>query len=175
MLHIKTNKKSQNYSLLITKMGIFKLLFKARLDGIDSILFPTEISWFCKIACASCREVHDKDVSFSINEQVQTKGSRGNFNFVYTCKLCSKTSTIVYVHTSFSSYGDNERYSPIIELECRGLKILSWSIASGAMAVSSSGNKFSDTNFAENDWCDYDEEMGQLVGVYEIDTKVEEC
>lgn len=156
-------------------MGIFRLLFKARLDNIETILFPGEISWFCKIVCASCREVHDKDVSFSINEQVQTKGSRGTFNFAYSCKLCSKTSTIVYVHTSFFPYRDNESYSPIIELECRGLKILSWTIVSGAIAVSGSGNEFSDTNFAENDWCGYDEELGQLVGVYEIDTKVEEC
>jgi Eukaryotic protein of unknown function (DUF866) len=154
-------------------MGVFEILFKAKLDGVCEVFPQEDMRWYFIVSCSNCNEVNDREIYFSYNEQIEVNGTRGVFNFAMKCKVCSKGITMNFVNKPGLKYSQSEQFQKIAEIESRGGKVVSWRPSRGFCVVSESGTAFLDVNFEELDWVEYDEQAAQLLGVYEIETLVQ--
>ena len=154
-------------------MGIFDLFFKARLDSVNEILISEDFRWYFLISCTNCGEENDREIYLNSKDLCEISGSRGTFNFAMKCKVCAKVITISILPRSVFPYHDSENFQKIAQFDVRGAKITHWRAPSGFNVVCGSGFVFEDINIEEADWVEYDNQGQTLVGVYEIETKVE--
>ena len=154
-------------------MGIYDLLFRARLEGVAEVRAQADMRWFFRVQCSNCGEENDREIYLHGNEDVQDEGSRGSFNFIMKCKGCSKSVTLNLLHKSVSAYTDSENFQRIAQVDARGLRVLAWRTSQGLNAYCQSGRVFEDINVEEADWTEYDEEGALVVGIYEITTSVQ--
>jgi len=150
-------------------MGFFRLLFKARLEGVQEVVPAEGKEWVLGVKCSSCGEDHHKEVIVDPTKQQEHSGTRGTFNFIMKCKFCDHLGTINF--RSAKSYKSNEEMQEVADLECRGLIVTKWEPGPNWAIVTSSGKQFEES-LEESDWCEYDEDLEQVVGVYEIQTDV---
>lgn len=68
--------------------------------------------------------------------------------------------------------GNLEDFQPIGCIECRGLEIENCHISDGLKVISTSGAVFDEVDVSQGDWFDFDEALGQSVGISKIETKV---
>ncbi|CAL4137476.1 unnamed protein product, partial [Meganyctiphanes norvegica] len=159
----------------IVKMPVFKIQMSAQLENITNITAPgDDFQYVIKIRCNSCNEVCDKWLYISADESAEIPGSRGNANMVYKCKLCKKTHTldVLLQHRKPYTIDDVPNFKEIIAFECRGISVVEFKFADGwSCEGSESGTKFEDLCLDE-DWCDYDEESNQPVGISELESKI---
>lgn len=153
-------------------MGIYNLLFKARLDGVVEVHPQRDMRWYFRIACTSCGEENEKEVYLHADEESQEDGSRGVFNFIMKCKICTRTVTLNLIKNSVVGYKDSENFQKIAEIDARGIRVVSWKATRGLNVKCESGTVFEDINIEDADWVEYDEQAGGLIGVYEILTAV---
>lgn len=152
-------------------MGLSKLLFKARLDGVSEVQFSRQTRWYFVIVCVQCNERNEKDVQVRMDDEVQMAGSRGVFNFVTKCKFCERVSSLSFAERCRLTYSDSECFEEVAEIDGRGLRIERW-YAEDVNIVTNGGRTFQEVVFEEGDWVEFDEDQGALVGVYEVSTKV---
>ncbi|SPN98553.1 probable DUF866 domain protein [Cephalotrichum gorgonifer] len=148
------------------------LLLTADLSGVTN-LRPNDTEenpfWYTfTVQCTRCREVHDNNVSFNRFETHEMSGSRGEANFVWTCKSCKGKQASATFKLGPVAYEQSEPAKPqkILEVDCRGLELVSFSPEGGWLADGSdSGTKFTDIELVEGEWYDYDEKAGEEVGI----------
>jgi hypothetical protein len=160
------------YSALI--MGIYDLLFHARLENATSVFFSPDARWFFLTSCCNCRESNNKEIVVTRSDSVQAPGSRGFFNFTMKCKFCNSLSTLKFSDGTTQAYENSERMEKVECIEARGMKITKWRVADGISVQSESGKVFETVNLEEGDWVEYDEEIGGIVGVYDVNTDIAE-
>ncbi|KAJ9293237.1 hypothetical protein DTO271G3_7960 [Paecilomyces variotii] len=152
---------------------MLSLTLSAELSGVTD-LRPSDTPenpyfYTFKVQCTSCRETHPNWVSFNRFEEHEIPGSRGNANFVWTCKLCKKT------HSASVTAGPNaydvEKKSgqKIIDIDCRGLEFTEFKPDGEweAKGIESS-TPFSSIDLSEGEWYDYDEKAGEEVSIKDI-------
>ncbi|KAJ6102383.1 hypothetical protein N7486_004810, partial [Penicillium sp. IBT 16267x] len=117
-----------------------------------------------KVQCSSCRETHPNWVSFNRFEQHEIPGSRGEANFVWKCRLCTKTHTASIVSGPNVYEADEKKAGKkIIEMDCRGLEFVDFQAdgeweAKGAETTT----RFTQIDLMEGEWYDYDEKAGEV-------------
>jgi len=104
------------------------------------------------------------------------------------CKICENVGTINILSGSIKHYsvyatnqeieiedseeGSREEFKPICQCETRGLVIVSFRLNDGFTIESLTHKIWEDVDLSQGDWCEYDEDAGTVVGVYEIETRV---
>ncbi|KAJ5740253.1 hypothetical protein N7493_000125 [Penicillium malachiteum] len=153
---------------------MLSLVLQAELEGVTA-LRPTDTEenpyfYTFKVQCSSCRETHPNWVSFNRFEQHEIPGSRGEANFVWKCRLCTKThsaSITVGPHT-FEAEG-KKGGQKIIEMDCRGLEFVDFK-ADGEWEAkgTESSTPFAGIDLMEGEWYDYDEKSSEEVSIKDI-------
>ncbi|KAJ5497144.1 hypothetical protein N7463_009131 [Penicillium fimorum] len=154
------------------------LLVEAQLEGVTALV-PTDTEenpyfYTFKVKCTSCHETHPNWVSFNrfidVQETHEIPGSRGEANFVWKCRLCTKTHTASVI-SGPKPYEAQEKSKAqkILEIDCRGLEFIEFKPDGEweAKAVEST-TTFSGIDLMEGEWYDYDEKKGEEVSIKEI-------
>jgi len=156
-----------------------KLALKAVLENVTD-LQPASLDYtfFCKVQCSSCREVHPNVVGISRSDDREMSGSRGTANFVFRCTLCKRESSAVFddpkgkepvngAHTLEKS--ETNQASTIATFECRGCEFVAFEPrGSWKCKGAESGTVFDDIEFEDGRWDDYDEKSSEPVSVSDI-------
>ncbi|CAG8922529.1 unnamed protein product [Penicillium salamii] len=97
-------------------------------------------------------------------------GSRGEANFVWKCRLCTKTHT-ASITSGPKAYEAQEKQGSqkILEMDCRGLEFIEFKPDGEweAKGVDST-TTFTGIDLIEGEWYDYDEKKGEEVSIKEI-------
>ena len=129
--------------------------------------------WCLTLKCPQCGEKHKKDVFVSKSESHDVPGGRGTANFVMSCSLCKKHSSIEIVDISPSySSSDSEKLKTVMIADYRGIEPVTFK-PEGEWTCSGedSGSKFEIKDGAEiitDGWYDYDDEGGCEVSITEF-------
>ncbi|KAJ5713516.1 uncharacterized protein N7483_010697 [Penicillium malachiteum] len=153
---------------------MLSLVLKAELEGVTS-LRPTDTEenpyfYTFKVQCSSCRETHPNWVSFNRFEQHEIPGSRGEANFVWKCRLCTKThsASITVGPLTFEAEG-KKGGQKIIEMDCRGLEFVDFK-ADGEWEAkgTETSTPFTGIDLMEDEWYDYDEKSSEEVSIKDV-------
>lgn len=107
------------------------------------------------------------------------EGSKGQANYVYKCKLCERTSNIEYCKNTCKPYtNESEDWQTIATFECRGMELITFfpGDAFGCKGADS-GTLFGSLHgedaieFDSGDWCGFDEDANETVGVYGLKSR----
>ncbi|KAJ5636357.1 uncharacterized protein N7484_009670 [Penicillium longicatenatum] len=147
---------------------MLSLVLKAELEGVTD-LQPSDTEenpyfYTFKVQCSSCRETHPNWVSFNRFEQHEIPGSRGEANFVWKCRLCTKTHTASIVSGPNVYEADEKKAGKkIIEIDCRGLEFVDFQ-ADGEWEAkgAETSTRFKEIDLMEGEWYDYDEKAGEV-------------
>ncbi|KAJ5194914.1 uncharacterized protein N7498_008352 [Penicillium cinerascens] len=153
---------------------MLSLVLSAELEGVTG-LRPTDTEenpyfYTFRVQCTSCREMHPNWVSFNRFEQHEIPGSRGEANFVWKCRLCTKThSASIIAGPHVFEAQEKKKGQKIIDLDCRGLEFTDFK-PDGDWEVkgTESNTPFSTVDLSDGEWYDYDEKSGEEVSIKEI-------
>mmetsp|Transcript_31322 Transcript_31322/g.88825 ORF Transcript_31322/g.88825 Transcript_31322/m.88825 type:complete len:162 (+) Transcript_31322:246-731(+) len=158
-------------------MVLLCLHIKANLENIKSLTLPVGHIWCVTLQQSQGSERRPK-VEICENESHEIPGSKGNANFIMKWakddrKVC--TINIEHVKNYTRAYGedDNNQFVPIVGFDCRGAEPVDWHPQGGFRIESTGGAVFDNINLEEKEWCDYDDDAGLSVGVYELEWKFE--
>ncbi|KAI9481232.1 MAG: hypothetical protein EXX96DRAFT_565880 [Benjaminiella poitrasii] len=156
----------------MVKLGLY---FKADLENVTDLLPTNDYEWHFKVECTSCHEVDDSWISFNRQDEYEMNSSRGTANLVMRCKFCKRDMTAQF-EPSFKVKGydieKNSEFQQIAQFDCRGLELVnfqprdSWT-AKGA----ESDTVFEDIDLTEGEWAEYDEKLGEPVGISNIEVE----
>ncbi|EPS32693.1 hypothetical protein PDE_07653 [Penicillium oxalicum 114-2] len=156
------------------------LSLTAELEGVTG-LKPTDTEenpyyFTFKVQCTGCRETHPKWVTFNRFEKLEIPGSRGEANFVWKCRLCSKahSASITAGPHAYEAEEKKKKGRTIIELDCRGLEFVEFK-ADGEWEAqgAESSTSFTGIDLSEGEWYDYDEKTSEEVSIKEVKWSIE--
>lgn len=151
-------------------MGVIDLCISARFEGVKQLQTGSDFRWFVYITCTTCRQPHPKPVSIDQSSQLEAQGSRGAFNLSIRCKMCKAFMNANITSTSPCSYSETQM--PLASVEIRGLEIDRWEARDGFTIISEADDVLEDQDLTAGDWCEYAENFGNVVGVYDVETSV---
>ncbi|KAH8739163.1 hypothetical protein FG386_001030 [Cryptosporidium ryanae] len=157
-------------------MTIFVLYVKADFEGIEELIFPENYTWCVDIEQSAGPLTREK-ITIDPNEKIEMDNSRGTANYVMRWDSDKRQSTISCVKLNNISnmkvtFENSGKFVPIAAFDCRGINITKWNPTFGYVAVSNSGKKFDNIDLSELEWCDFDENTNESVGIYNITSEL---
>ncbi|KAG0148809.1 hypothetical protein CROQUDRAFT_74982 [Cronartium quercuum f. sp. fusiforme G11] len=152
-----------------------KLTLSAELTNLTDLSpsDPDTYNYFFKVQCSGCREVHDNWVGISKTDERSMTGGRGTANFVYKCQFCSKEASATFVvpnaKAPASIYSRDAQSVTLCVLDCRGCEFTEFD-PRGQWTCKGAETKsvFTEIEFEDGEWHDYDEAAGLPVSVTNI-------
>jgi hypothetical protein len=151
----------------------YLLQFKSTLENVSKVNFSMETLVFHFEICEEKESPVSRSIYFSMKDIISLANSRGTVNFSIKWPDSKKQSSInilSFKNVTRTSYTeqDSEQWVPIIGFDVRGLFLKSCSgVTDGVSIISSKNYCFDNVDLLE-DWCDYDIEGCQSVGLYNI-------
>ncbi|KAG0639671.1 hypothetical protein HOY80DRAFT_885985 [Tuber brumale] len=151
---------------------MFALEMTADLTGVTNLRpidTPEDPYYYSfRVQCTSCREEHDKWVDFDRFTTKYLSKSRGEANFVYKCRNCTRESSVT-IKTAPKAYiaASPPTKQVVVEFECRGCELTEFRVSAEWVANGVSGSVFDEVDLTE-DWYGYDEKTGEEVSVKEV-------
>ncbi|KAJ5893693.1 hypothetical protein N7495_005384 [Penicillium taxi] len=156
---------------------MLSLVLKAELEGVIG-LKPTDAEenpyfYTFRVKCTSCHEVHPNWVSFNRFEEHEIPGSRGEANFVWKCRMCTKTHSASVIAGPHAYEADEKKKGlKILELDCRGLEFIEFKPDSTQGEWEAKGAEtstpFAEIDLSEGEWYEYDDKSSEEVSIKEI-------
>eukprot|EP01104_Vermistella_antarctica_P021497 TRINITY_DN974_c0_g1_i1.p1 TRINITY_DN974_c0_g1~~TRINITY_DN974_c0_g1_i1.p1 ORF type:complete len:155 (-),score=39.57 TRINITY_DN974_c0_g1_i1:162-626(-) len=144
----------------------FALELKASLDNVESLATVEDMQWFMKVKCSNCGEEHANVVYVTAGESTST--GRGEANLVIKCKMCRRENSVDILTPSIQKYTISDQWQKVVTFDCRGIEPTAYLARDGFVAVATSGTKFDEVDFTDDDFADYDEKSGEAVSVMDI-------
>ncbi|RXG67181.1 hypothetical protein Avbf_01247 [Armadillidium vulgare] len=145
------------------------------MEGVTDLEAPgDDFQYQVKLRCNSCSEVSEKWQFISADEKIEMQGSRGVCNYQAKCKLCNRISSLDVCLQQKGKYtaDDVPNFKTVIAFECRGLSICDFQFGEGWKCKGvESKTVFENLDLSE-DWCDYDEEAKEPVGISELEFNI---
>ncbi|DBB17979.1 hypothetical protein WJX82_000373 [Trebouxia sp. C0006] len=156
-------------------MVVFLLQIKASLENVAKISLP-EGHEYCIDVKNSTGDDQREGVRVTSTDEQDLPGSRGVANFalkwVKDAKSAASLSVIsVKKVTRDYTAQDDRQFVSIIGFECRGMDIINWHPEDGFRVESTSGQVFDNVDLSDAEWVDYDEKLGESVGIMELEHK----
>ncbi|OAX83757.1 hypothetical protein ACJ72_01872 [Emergomyces africanus] len=120
-----------------------------------------------KVQCTSCREIHPNW------EKLEVPGSRGEANFVWKCRLCTRTHSASITGAPIAYEESKKKGQKVIEFDCRGLEFTEFK-ADGEWEAkgAESSTAFSGVDLSDGEWYDYDEKAGEEVSIKDVSWEI---
>ncbi|KAH8835752.1 hypothetical protein DL96DRAFT_1702719 [Flagelloscypha sp. PMI_526] len=151
------------------------LSVKATLENVTDLEPASEdFEYFFTVKCTSCNETHPKSVAVNRKEERELSAGKGTANFVWKCGMCKREHSAKFESKSTTlPYSDETgNFAPFLTIECRGLEFIGFDPRVRDMEVQrNEGSPFTEVEFAEDDWTDYDEKAALPVGVSEFESE----
>lgn len=142
--------------------------FCAETDGVEKLCPWDFHSFVFSVRCTQCGAIRE-NVHIE-NEEHEVEGSRGLASFVMNCKDCSRTCKISYVSENFDTkFEDYSDFNKLFTLDCRGCTIDK--VDCHGWTVTSESGETHDWQ-AEDDFFEYDEELGRPVTVTNVQFQI---
>lgn len=147
------------------------------MENLREISLHPDEDWYFTTMCAKCKEQNPNKVHFKLSDLLEMQGSRGLATYIYKCKFCECVSSLEYLKNSWSAYTekDNEKWKTIAAFDCRGMELVHFFQGTDWTAEASlSDQTFGFRNgkdaieFDGPDWCGFDEDAEEAVGIYEF-------
>lgn len=155
-------------------------------DGVEAaLLLPIE--------CTSCHEAHPNPVALEPSNLTDLQKSRGTANLVVHCPSCRRENSATFVVRQPGSRGDaplgeaspwtpaapdadhTTGWHTLCTVDFRGMNPLDTSIdallsdsSSWTCTGTESGTPFTDMQFDDGEWHDYDDKAGDEVSITEV-------
>lgn len=156
-----------------------KLCLSAELNNLTNLApsNPDTYVYFFKVQCSGCREIHDNWIGVSRGDERPMSGSRGVANFVYKCQLCSKEASATFLAPDAkapTAYCPDSDPVTLCVLDCRGCEFTEFD-PRGQWTCKGAETKsvFTEIEFEEGEWHDYDEAAGVAVSITDIKTTIQ--
>ncbi|GMH39908.1 hypothetical protein BSKO_07812 [Bryopsis sp. KO-2023] len=155
-------------------MPTFLLCLKANLENVEAFKLSGDNHFPLTIQNSEGDDT--KEVVVTTQEEIPLSGSRGTAHFVMKWDKSSKKEAyinVVEIKGVTRDYleADNGEFVPMIGFECRGVEPIAYRPEDGFLVESTGGKRFEDVDISEKDWCDFDEDAGVPVGVYELESE----
>ncbi|EIE21643.1 hypothetical protein COCSUDRAFT_24771 [Coccomyxa subellipsoidea C-169] len=162
------------------------LFIKARLENVAKLSLPEGHTYNLTVKDSTGDDVRE-GVTVTSSHEEELPGSRGSANFALKWVRDSKHMAYLNVkeitkalkckgkEKISGSYtaDDDGKYVGMVGFECRGLDVTGWQPEDGFIVESTSGARFEDVDLSEKEWMDYDEKLGESVGIYDLEYKLE--
>lgn len=153
-------------------MPTFLLCLKGNLENVAALKLSGENRFAVTLKDTSGEDT--KEVVVTTEEELPLSGSRGTAHFVMKWDKASKKECYINVIevkgvTREMTEEDNGNFVPMIGFECRGVEPIDFRPEDGFVAESTGGKTFEGVDLSEKDWCDFDDDAGVPVGVYELE------
>eukprot|EP00127_Corallochytrium_limacisporum_P000394 Clim_evm89s11 gene=Clim_evmTU89s11 len=156
----------------MVKVGLY---FNATLTNVTDLQPDGEdFNYMFKVQCGNCGEESEKFVGINKTETFELPGSRGEANFVYKCKLCSRQSSIDILPDTVKPYTEDHSGSPacILVMDCRGIEPVVFEVRDGWKCKGAeTGTPFEDVDLTEGDWAEYDEKNNEPTMISDIESE----
>ncbi|KAK9812865.1 hypothetical protein WJX72_004876 [[Myrmecia] bisecta] len=158
-------------------MVMFVLYVKAHLENVAELSLPADHEYCIDVQESAGAEVREGVTVTAANEE-EIPNSRGTANFCMKWSRDSKHAAYLNVVqvkgvTRPLTEDDENKWVGIVGFDCRGLMPIRWQPRDGFRIKATSGQVFEDVDLSEKEWCDFDEKLGESVGVYELEHKIE--
>jgi hypothetical protein len=154
----------------------FALMLKARLEGVQEIQMSAEARWYFQLRCQICGEPHPNEIYVTLDSAVGGRRQKTDKTFVMSCKFCHNECSLNYIPGSIVPYRNvYEEFQTVAQFEARGLTIVHWTLPQDLKIVTQAGTSFTEQRLEGQDWTEYDEDAGEPVAIYGVETRVERC
>lgn len=154
----------------------FSLLLKARLEGVQEIQMSAESRWYFQLRCQICGEPHPNEIYVTLDSAVGGRRQKTDKTFVMSCKFCHRESSLNYIQGSIVPYRNvYEEFQTVAQFEARGVTIDYWKLPEDLKIITQAGTSFMEQRLEGPDWTEYDEDAGEPVAIYAVETRVERC
>lgn len=155
-------------------MPTFLLCLKATLENVSKFELSGEGRFALTIKNSEGEDT--KEVVVATSEDRPLSGSRGTAHFVMKWDKSSKKESYLNILevkgvTRDIEEGDAGAFVPVIAFECRGLEPVEFRPEDGFEVVSLAGKRYEAVDLSENDWCDFDDDAGVPVGIYDLESE----
>ncbi|KAK9908399.1 hypothetical protein WJX75_007289 [Coccomyxa subellipsoidea] len=162
------------------------LFIKARLENVAKISLPLGHTYNLTVKDSTGEDTREGVTVTSTHEE-ELPGSKGSANFALKWVRDSKHVAYLNVKeiekelknkskqkiTGCYTANDDGNFVGLVAFECRGLDVIGWQPEDGFIVESTSGARFEDVDLSEKEWMDYDEKLGESIGIYDLEYKLE--
>lgn len=154
-------------------MVVHLIYIKADLENLSSLRFPEDHDWLLSFRDQNGDE--RRSVHLNATETQEVPGSRGSANLLLKFPAGSSPASISVTSAKGveGKYTKSGEFQAVLAVECRGAEPFAWTPSGFYVAETEEGQKFENVDLKDGDWCDFDEEAGVSVGVYNVETKIE--
>ena len=150
-------------------------MLRARLEGVREIQMSTAARWYFQLQCQICGEPHPNEIYVTLDSAVGGKRQKTEKTFVMSCKFCHSESSLNYIPGSCVPYRNfYEEFQAVAQFEARGVTIVHWTLPD-LRIITQAGTSFAEQRLEGSDWTEYDDEAGEPVAIYGVETRVERC
>lgn len=158
------------------------LNLRAELDHLTELRLvdPLNYQFFFKVKCTSCHEIHPNWVEICRSAEYPLPGSKGNANFVWKCQFCKRDASASFTDLKLKSFpvylqahSQDRKFQPICTIDCRGCEFIQFDLrGSWCCRGDESGTEFTEIEFEDGEWHEYDEKASLPVSVTNIQTEI---
>jgi hypothetical protein len=158
----------------MVKLG---LQISARLENVEKMeVCGEDFRYFIKTLCCNCGEVSDKWQYVALNETTDGRTGRSECHMKYKCKGCQREISLLIHEDSIKPYvyeeDKPEGFQTIAIFEGRGMEISDFEFRTGwNIKALESSTKFENVDLTEREWVEFDEKLGESIGIYELKHK----
>ncbi|AJQ33156.1 CPA_1a_G0006300.mRNA.1.CDS.1 [Saccharomyces cerevisiae] len=145
------------------------------------------------LQCTSCRELHDSKVIINTFEEYAMPASKGTASFLMKCKFCSKELSVnlCAFEDEYLTDQSDDKWAKIkdmrrkhglskvkedsfipLSLDCRGCELIKFYPDTITFEVSLSSGKVMSCQLEDNEWYDYDDNLGEEVTVTDFSSSI---
>ncbi|BDA44885.1 probable CXXC motif containing zinc binding protein [Coccomyxa sp. Obi] len=162
------------------------LFIRARLENVAKISLPLGHTYTLTVK-DSTGETTREGVTVTSSHEEELPGSKGTANFALKWARDSKHVASLNVKEiekelkvkskekikGCYTAEDEGSFVGIVAFECRGMDVTGWQPEDGFIVESTSGARFEDVDLSEKEWMDYDEKLGESIGIYDLEYKLQ--
>ena len=149
------------------------IYIRADLENITTLHIPQDHDWLLSFRDQNGDE--RRGVKVNATETQEIPSSRGSANLLLKFPSGNSPATIsvTAVKGVDGKYTKSGEFQAVLAVESRGAEPFEWKPTGFYLAETEDGQKFDSVDLIDGDWCEFDEEAGVSVGVYNVETKVE--
>ena len=154
-------------------MVVHLIYIKGDLENITTLQIPQDHDWLLSFRDQSGDE--RRGVKLNATETKEIPGSRGSANLLlkFPAGNAPATISVTAIKGVDGKYTNSGEFQAVLAVESRGAELIEWKPTGFYIAETGKGHQFESVDLMDGDWCEFDEEAGVSVGVYNVETKVE--
>ncbi|GMS94478.1 hypothetical protein PENTCL1PPCAC_16653, partial [Pristionchus entomophagus] len=152
---------------------IFSLDVKWNLVNITNLqpMDRENFEWNLQAKCTNCPDEEGFSLEVNMSEEKEAPGSGKYAHFMKKCKLCWRVNTITIVKdfvAPYTIYG-NERFQPVLKIDCNGIEPYEFHLRGLWKGVGPNSNTQFENIDLNEEWTDYDEKIQEAVEINSFD------